>query len=133
MEHDDKPLPIAIRTLSNYSTKCHAYAKALHYKEVIFFFFFFFFFSFVLKSFFQIHFLKKKFQLEYLTSSSASTIESLISINNQLQQPDAAIGILKVNIIFFSFFFFHSVPFHISNICLISLFFILVCTTKTST
>ena len=73
MEHDDKPLPIAIKTLGVYSAKSHAYAKALHYKE-----------------------------LEYLSSPATSTIEALISINNQLQQPDAAVGILKVN--FISFF-----------------------------
>lgn len=34
MEHDDKPLPIDIRTLGSLAEKCHAYAKALHYKEV---------------------------------------------------------------------------------------------------
>jgi serine/threonine-protein kinase mTOR len=44
--------------------KCHAYAKALHYKET-------------------------EFQ-----SSPSTCIEALISINNQLQQPEAAIGIL---------------------------------------
>ncbi|ORY80056.1 PtdIns-3-kinase tor2 [Protomyces lactucae-debilis] len=65
MEHDDKALPIDIRTLGSYAAKCHAFAKALHYKE-----------------------------LEFISEPSAETIESLISINNQLQQPDAAIGIL---------------------------------------
>jgi FKBP12-rapamycin complex-associated protein len=65
MEHDDKALPIDIRTLGSYAAKCHAFAKALHYKE-----------------------------LEFISEPNADTIESLISINNQLQQPDAAIGIL---------------------------------------
>lgn len=65
MEHDDKALPIDIRTLGMYASKCHAYAKALHYKE-----------------------------LEFLSEPHTHTIESLISINNQLQQPDSAIGIL---------------------------------------
>ncbi|KAK9463121.1 armadillo-type protein [Lipomyces oligophaga] len=65
MEHDDKVLPIDIRTLGQYATRCHAYAKALHYKE-----------------------------LEFLESPTTST-EALISINNQLQQNDAAVGILK--------------------------------------
>ncbi|BFZ53909.1 phosphatidylinositol kinase-related protein kinase tor1 [Savitreella phatthalungensis] len=65
MEHDDKALPIDIRTLGSYATKCHAFAKALHYKE-----------------------------LEFISEPTTETIESLISINNQLQQPDAAIGIL---------------------------------------
>lgn len=66
MEHDEKRLPIDIRTLSYYAQKCHAYAKALHYKE-----------------------------LEFIEKPSTPTIEYLISINNQLQQSDAAIGILK--------------------------------------
>ena len=66
MEHDDKPLPIDIRTLGAYAAKCHAYAKALHYKE-----------------------------LEFINKPQTDTIEALISIYNQLQQPDAAVGILK--------------------------------------
>ncbi|CAB40167.2 TORC1 serine/threonine protein kinase Tor2 [Schizosaccharomyces pombe] len=71
MEHDDKPLPIDIRTLGAYAAKCHAFAKALHYKELEF------------------------IEEELVTKPSVDTIEALISINNQLQQPDAAIGILK--------------------------------------
>jgi FKBP12-rapamycin complex-associated protein len=66
MEHDDKALPINIRTLGAHAIRCHAYAKALHYKE-----------------------------LEFISEPSTNTIEALISINNQLQQPDAAVGILK--------------------------------------
>ncbi|CUM64043.1 uncharacterized protein PRCAT00001631001 [Priceomyces carsonii] len=66
MEHDDKSLPIAIGTLGQYAQRCHAYAKALHYKE-----------------------------LEFYEEPTTPTIESLISINNQLQQSDAAVGILK--------------------------------------
>jgi FKBP12-rapamycin complex-associated protein len=66
MEHDDKNLPIDIRTLGLYAAKCHAFAKALHYKE---------------------H--------EYLQEPTPSTVEALISINNQLHQSDAAIGILR--------------------------------------
>ncbi|KAF9295116.1 phosphatidylinositol kinase- protein kinase tor1, partial [Mortierella antarctica] len=65
MEHDDKPLPIEIRTLGKYAVNCHAYAKALHYRE-----------------------------LEFMTDHSTSNIEHLITINNNLQQPDAADGIL---------------------------------------
>jgi FKBP12-rapamycin complex-associated protein len=65
MEHDEKALPIDIRTLGIYASKCHAYAKALHYKE-----------------------------LEFISEPVTNTIEALISINNQLQQPDSAIGIL---------------------------------------
>ena len=66
MEHDDKALPIDIRTLGVYAAKCHAYAKALHYKE-----------------------------LEFEEKKTPSTVEALIYINNQLQQGDAAVGILR--------------------------------------
>lgn len=66
MEHDDKSLPIAITTLGQYAQRCHAYAKSLHYKE-----------------------------LEFYEEPTTPTIESLITINNQLQQSDAAVGILK--------------------------------------
>eukprot|EP01135_Chromosphaera_perkinsii_P003113 Nk52_evm2s236 gene=Nk52_evmTU2s236 len=65
MEHDDKILPIDIKTLGEYASKCHAYAKALHYKE-----------------------------MEFYNSPTPVTIEALISINNQLQQPEAAAGVL---------------------------------------
>ena len=37
MEHEDKPLPIDNRTLGDYALRFHAYAKALHYKELQFF------------------------------------------------------------------------------------------------
>lgn len=36
MEHDGQPLPVDIKTLGAYAAKCHAYAKALHYKELEF-------------------------------------------------------------------------------------------------
>ena len=54
------------RTLGALAEKCHAFAKALHYKE-----------------------------LEY-ASSADTAVEALISINNQLRQPEAAIGILTL-------------------------------------
>lgn len=66
MEHDDKALPIDIRTLGKYAAKCHAFAKALHYKE-----------------------------LEFEQDQNSGAVEALITINNQLQQSDAAIGILR--------------------------------------
>lgn len=66
MEHDDKALPIDIRVLGREAGRCHAYAKALHYKE-----------------------------LEFLQDQSGQAVEALIVINNQLQQYDAAIGILR--------------------------------------
>jgi len=65
MEHHDKALPIDIRTLGDLALRCHAYAKALHYKET------------------EFH------------TSPGSSIETLISINNKLQQPEAAQGLLK--------------------------------------
>lgn len=66
MEHDDKALPIDIRVLGREAARCHAYAKALHYKE-----------------------------LEFLQDHNSHAVEALIVINNQLQQFDAAIGILR--------------------------------------
>ncbi|KAH6617660.1 armadillo-type protein [Chaetomium sp. MPI-SDFR-AT-0129] len=66
MEHDDKALPIDIRILGREAARCHAYAKALHYKE-----------------------------LEFLQDHNSHAVEALIMINNQLQQSDAAIGILR--------------------------------------
>ncbi|GBF92738.1 hypothetical protein Rsub_05107 [Raphidocelis subcapitata] len=64
MEHDDKRLPLDTRTLGALAEKCHAFAKALHYKE-----------------------------MEFQTSP-ATAIEALIHINNQLRQPEAAVGVL---------------------------------------
>ena len=66
MEHDDKALHIDIRLLGMYAGKCHAFAKALHYKE-----------------------------LEFEEKKTPGTVEALIYINNQLQQTDAAVGILR--------------------------------------
>lgn len=66
MEHDDKALPMDIRTLGKHAATCHAYAKALHYKE-----------------------------LEFEQDQNSGAVEALITINNQLQQSDAAIGILR--------------------------------------
>ncbi|EAT84522.2 hypothetical protein SNOG_08246 [Parastagonospora nodorum SN15] len=66
MEHDDKALPIDVRILGMYAGKCHAFAKALHYKE-----------------------------LEFNAEQNSNAVEALISINNQLQQTDAAFGILR--------------------------------------
>ncbi|KAF8978704.1 phosphatidylinositol kinase- protein kinase tor1 [Entomortierella lignicola] len=65
MEHDDKPLPIDTSTLGKHAKSCHAYAKALHYNE-----------------------------LQFIEDRSTSSIENLISINNHLQQSDAAAGML---------------------------------------
>lgn len=65
MEHEEHPLPIDITTLGTYAIKCHAYAKALYYKE-----------------------------MEFQSNPSTAVVESLISLNSQLQLPDAASGAL---------------------------------------
>ncbi|KAF9240696.1 phosphatidylinositol 3-kinase [Melanogaster broomeanus] len=67
MEHEEKPLPIEHRTLGEYAMRIHAYAKALHYKE-----------------------------LEFFTETSPNIIEALIGINTKLQQHDAAWGTLVI-------------------------------------
>jgi len=66
MEHVTEPLPISSPVLAELAQKGHAYAKALHYRE-----------------------------LEFQTSP-ASCFESLITINKKLDQYDAAMGVLKV-------------------------------------
>ncbi|KAJ4809422.1 Serine/threonine-protein kinase [Rhynchospora pubera] len=72
MEHDDKPLPIDTRLLGALAEKCRAYAKALHYKEMEF----------------QAACSKKT------GANPVTVVESLIHINNQLHQHEAAMGIL---------------------------------------
>jgi tetratricopeptide (TPR) repeat protein len=67
MDHNENSLPTDIRRLGQLSEKVGAFAKALHYKEVEY----------------------------HAAPGDATTIESLISINNQLDEPEAAIGILK--------------------------------------
>lgn len=64
MDHHDQPLPIDICLLSQLSQRCQSFAKALHCKE-----------------------------MEFQTSPD-STIDALIAINNKLQLPEAAAGIL---------------------------------------
>jgi FKBP12-rapamycin complex-associated protein len=66
MEHCDKgPLPLNSKLLGECASKCRAYAKALHYKEE-----------------------------EFHNGPTIETLESLISINNKLQQSEAASGVL---------------------------------------
>ncbi|EEB07941.2 phosphatidylinositol kinase Tor1 [Schizosaccharomyces japonicus yFS275] len=70
MERECHALPISPSVLSGHASRCNFYAKALHYKELQF--------------------------IEELSSEvSINTIETLITINNCLQQPDAAIGMLR--------------------------------------
>lgn len=67
MEHcDTDPLPIDWHLLGERAMECRAYAKALHYKE-----------------------------REFRTNKSNNVIESLIHINNKLQQKEAAEGLLE--------------------------------------
>lgn len=66
MEHDVEALPISLSILAELAQKSHAYAKALHYRE-----------------------------LEFQTSP-ATCFESLININKKLDQYDAAMGVIKV-------------------------------------
>ena len=63
-EHDERPLPVEARTLGAIAERCRAYAKALHYKET-----------------------------EFVTSPAAC-VEAIIAINNRLQLPEAAMGVL---------------------------------------
>ncbi|KZV74520.1 atypical/PIKK/FRAP protein kinase [Peniophora sp. CONT] len=67
MEHEDQRLPIENSTLGAIAERYHAYAKALHYKE-----------------------------LEFFAESSPAIIEALISVNTRLQQQDAAWGTLSI-------------------------------------
>ncbi|XP_060595349.1 serine/threonine-protein kinase mTOR-like [Ruditapes philippinarum] len=67
MEHCDKgPLPLEASLLGQQAMKCRAYAKALHYKEE-----------------------------EFHRGPTTDTLEALISINNKLQQPESAAGVLE--------------------------------------
>eukprot|EP01033_Poteriospumella_lacustris_P010144 gene10144-7234_t len=66
MEHDVEALPINESILAELAQKGHAYAKALHYREIEF------------------------------VSNPASSFETLININKKLDQYEAASGLLKV-------------------------------------
>ena len=67
MEHCEKgPLPLDPQLLGERAIHCRAYAKALHYKED-----------------------------EFHKGPTSQVIESLISINNKLQQKEAAAGLLN--------------------------------------
>ncbi|XP_015781821.1 serine/threonine-protein kinase mTOR [Tetranychus urticae] len=70
MEHCDDigPLPLEAELLAERALKCRAFAKALHYKEIEF--------------------------RNHKNGPTTSILESLISINNKLQQPEAAAGAL---------------------------------------
>ncbi|KAG1342788.1 serine/threonine-protein kinase TOR [Cocos nucifera] len=72
MEHDEKHLPIDTRLLGALAEKCRAFAKALHYKEMEF----------------------EAARSKQMGANPVTVVESLIHINNQLHQHEAAVGIL---------------------------------------
>ncbi|XP_020086675.1 serine/threonine-protein kinase TOR isoform X1 [Ananas comosus] len=72
MEHYEKPLPIDTRLLGALAEKCRAFAKALHYKEMEF----------------------EAARSKKMGANPVTAVESLIHINNQLHQHEAAVGIL---------------------------------------
>ena len=69
MERDVDALPIDIRQLADLATRCRAYAKALHYKEL-------------------------EFATPELARDRHAAAEQLIAINRKLAQPEAALGVL---------------------------------------
>jgi FKBP12-rapamycin complex-associated protein len=71
MERQERPLPIGMHMLGTQAARFHAYAKALYYKELEF-----------------------TAAVQSGISPSSQVIEALISINNQVQCPDAALGVL---------------------------------------
>ncbi|ESO02673.1 hypothetical protein HELRODRAFT_161965 [Helobdella robusta] len=67
MEHcENSPLPLDLSMLSDCAVQCRAYAKALHFKEA-----------------------------EFYKGPTNQILESLISINSKMQQPEAASGVLE--------------------------------------
>ncbi|KAJ3213356.1 phosphatidylinositol kinase- protein kinase tor1 [Clydaea vesicula] len=66
MEQDNKPLPISTNVFAAHSLKCHAYAKALYYKE-----------------------------RDFLNHPDSANIDSLINIYNFLDLTDSSIGIIR--------------------------------------
>jgi hypothetical protein len=67
MDHDDNPLrDDLVPLLGKLAENAHAYAKALHYRE-----------------------------LEVRSTPSVEVVEALIKVNNKLNQPEAAVGMLK--------------------------------------
>lgn len=68
MERDVESLPIDIRTLAELATKCRAYAKALHYKEM-------------------------EYRAPELNRNRDAAAEALIAINRKLALPEAALGV----------------------------------------
>ncbi|KAJ2746135.1 phosphatidylinositol kinase- protein kinase tor1 [Coemansia sp. BCRC 34301] len=66
MERDEKQIPIDLKLLGHYANRCHALAKELHYKES-----------------------------EWTLEKNYETIEKLIQLNQDLDLPDSAVGMLN--------------------------------------
>ncbi|KAJ2896801.1 phosphatidylinositol kinase- protein kinase tor1, partial [Coemansia aciculifera] len=66
MERDEKQIPIDLKLLGQYADRCHALAKELHYKEA-----------------------------EWMLEKNYDTIEKLIQLNQNLDLPDSAVGMLN--------------------------------------
>ena len=69
MERRDQQLPLNIRMLGDIATRCGAYSKALHYREL-------------------------EYQALTASRSSPRLIEALVSLHRSLGQPEAALGVL---------------------------------------
>ncbi|KAJ5076740.1 serine/threonine-protein kinase mtor [Anaeramoeba ignava] len=65
MEHVQQPLPLSVSVLASIAENCHAFAKALRYREL------------------------------ELGENTTSAIEAIISLSNKLQMPETAIGIIE--------------------------------------
>ncbi|KAJ1814237.1 phosphatidylinositol kinase- protein kinase tor1, partial [Coemansia sp. RSA 2675] len=66
MERDEKQIQIDLKLLGDYAERCHALAKELHYKEA-----------------------------EWTLEKNYETIEKLIELNQNLDLPDSAVGMLN--------------------------------------
>ena len=69
MERRDQQLPLNIRMLGDIATKCGAFSKALHYREL-------------------------EYQALTAARSSPRLIEALVSLHRSVGQPEAALGVL---------------------------------------
>ena len=70
MERHDRQLPMNTRTLGDIATRCQAFSKALHYREI-------------------------EFHTHTAAQGSPRLVEALVSLHNSLQQPEAALGVLE--------------------------------------
>jgi phosphatidylinositol kinase/protein kinase (PI-3 family) len=69
MERRDQQLPLNIRMLGDIATRCGAFSKALHYREL-------------------------EYQALAASRSSPRLVEALVSLHRSLGQPEAALGVL---------------------------------------